>query len=89
MVPEFAEAAFALEKGAVSEIVRTQYGYHIIKVEDKRVNEQAQDEVSARHILFTTQDTFAEWFAEQKKEANVRIFIRGYSWNEGEVVSSE
>ncbi|MFM9975164.1 MAG: peptidylprolyl isomerase [Beijerinckiaceae bacterium] len=36
MVPEFAEAAFKLEKGGVSEIVKTQFGFHIIKVDDKR-----------------------------------------------------
>ena len=37
MVPEFAEAAFKLDKGKVSEPVKTQFGWHIIKVEDKRV----------------------------------------------------
>jgi hypothetical protein len=36
MVPEFENAAFSLEVGKVSEPVKTQYGYHIIKVEDKK-----------------------------------------------------
>ncbi len=36
MVPEFGEAAEKLAKGGISEIVKTQFGFHIIKLEDKR-----------------------------------------------------
>lgn len=36
MVPEFAEAAFKLKKGEVSEPVKSQFGWHVIRLEDKR-----------------------------------------------------
>ncbi|WP_130807559.1 peptidylprolyl isomerase [Senegalia massiliensis] len=40
MVPEFEEKAFDMEVGEISEPVKTQFGYHIIKLEDKKEEKQ-------------------------------------------------
>ncbi len=50
MVPAFDEMAFSLDVGEVSNPVKTQFGYHIIMVDDKR-GRGDDAEVKARHIL--------------------------------------
>ncbi len=51
MVYPFEEAAYKTNKGEISNIVRTRFGYHLIKVIDK---EQARGEVEVSHILLRT-----------------------------------
>ena len=50
MVAPFEEAVFALEPGEVSQPVLTQFGWHLIKLEE-RLEEDGEEKVRARHIL--------------------------------------
>jgi len=55
MVKPFEDAAFTLEINAISEPVKSQFGYHIIQTLEKRTNDNGEEEVRARHILRKTE----------------------------------
>jgi peptidyl-prolyl cis-trans isomerase SurA len=57
MITPFEDAAYSLNPGDISLPVRTTYGYHIIKVTDKR---QARGKVKVAHIMKTAQPGTAE-----------------------------
>ena len=54
LLPEFEIASFEAEKGSIVGPILTQYGYHVIKVNDKRTVE-SNEQVNASHILLTIQ----------------------------------
>lgn len=78
MVPEFEAAAFSLEAGKVSDIVTTQYGYHIIKTLEKKPAKKFSLEESAPDIKQWLkrqgmQKQIPAYMENLKKEAAVEI----------------
>ncbi|WP_307832934.1 peptidylprolyl isomerase [Azospirillum argentinense] len=76
MVEPFADAAFAMKKGEVSkEPVKTQFGWHIIKVEDKRTQPQPSlDEVKPQLEQQLSKDIVTNVVEDLRKVAKVETF---------------
>ncbi|MFH1366603.1 MAG: peptidylprolyl isomerase [Patescibacteria group bacterium] len=79
MISEFEEAAFSLQKGEVSGLVRTIYGFHIIKV--LNINGEGEsEERELAHILIKTLD-IDTYISEQLKDTRVYVFKNGMKWD--------
>jgi peptidyl-prolyl cis-trans isomerase C len=80
MVPQFDQAAWALKPGEVSGIVETQFGYHIIKMTERRAASTVPfEEVSERIVQFLTEkqkrDRTEAFVDGLKKKARIEVLV--------------
>ncbi|WP_233435290.1 peptidylprolyl isomerase [Cytobacillus kochii] len=80
MVEAFEEVAFAMEVDEVSDPVKTDYGYHIIKVTDhkeaKEANfEDAKEEIKEMLIESKLSTEYTEWLNEKYEEYEIKTYI--------------
>jgi parvulin-like peptidyl-prolyl isomerase len=67
MVPEFSNAAFAMKKGEISDPVRSDFGFHVIKVTDRKEAETVTLEKAKPQLL--------AFLKNQKKQAEVEKVV--------------
>lgn len=76
MVPEFSAAAFALQVGAfTADPVKTQFGWHVIKLEERRTGEAASFEDSKAELRENeTKQVIEEISAALRTDAEIKLF---------------
>lgn len=72
MIKEFEDAAFALKVGEISGLVKTEVGYHIIKVEDRK---ESLEDLEEQIAMVLKQQKYEEHIKDLKDKADIDVLI--------------
>jgi parvulin-like peptidyl-prolyl isomerase len=70
MPPEVEDVAFSLEVGEISEIVESQFGFHVLQV-----LEREEREIAVEVFESLRQQAFMQWLQEQRESASIERFV--------------
>jgi foldase protein PrsA len=71
MPPVVVEAAFALNPGEIGSVIKSDQGYHIVKVEAREPNRPLTPDI----LLYIRQRAFEEWLAERRDQATIERYV--------------
>ena len=78
MVGSIDKVLFSLPKGSISDVLETEFNYHIFKVDEKhpasnKTFEQAKDEITEKLFRMKAHERFVKWMDELKKKSYISI----------------
>jgi hypothetical protein len=79
ILDELAEASFSLKEGERTDIIESELGYHIVKLEEKKI----ENEIDLIRVsqIFRPKFTLDLWLEKEMEKHNILILIDDYFWN--------
>ena len=82
LIAELAETVFNIKEGGVSEIIESDLGFHIVRVEEKKLEDDVEM-IKIRQI-FVRKKNLADWLEDKISDMSIYIPLKDYYWDKGD-----